>query len=373
MKPHILKVWAMVFLCAGLGTLLPTCASAQEDARTKQLRLLCAQISGDLTEPGGIAAFRRCLTAHDPTAAMKENAFPGGARGGTAQNPLQNLVPGAMPQDRVGAAPPRGYGRDGRKQISASIAQLDALNDSLLFAVGTDGKLYRYVTATKQATVVTADAAQVALLADGAIMVLGSDGTLWRMNPDGSARTAVGHGVAGFQSVDASTLYVLGRDQILTRFINGRPALVDKTVAAFQAADAGSIAVLGTDGKLWNETGDFTHRTLLARQVAAFQIFPGGLYLLATDRTLWRRNDAQSPEQIDHDISAFRAVDMTLVYVVGTDGRLWQERGDRAHAVLVDTGMAVDGPHAAIHVIDPQHLYLIDAQHQLWAEVMPPG
>src|SRR5580693_8086948 len=49
---------------AWLGKAIP--AAAQDDARTRQLRLLCAQLSGDLTDPGGMAAFRRCLTAHDP-------------------------------------------------------------------------------------------------------------------------------------------------------------------------------------------------------------------------------------------------------------------------------------------------------------------
>jgi hypothetical protein len=48
-------------------------AYAQMDARTAQLRLLCARLSEDLTEPGGMAQFRRCLT-HPPVAAIRQNA-----------------------------------------------------------------------------------------------------------------------------------------------------------------------------------------------------------------------------------------------------------------------------------------------------------
>ena len=55
----LLSAGLVLFMTAGL-------ASADDDARMKQLRLLCAQLSGDLTDPGGIAKFRRCLTTKDP-------------------------------------------------------------------------------------------------------------------------------------------------------------------------------------------------------------------------------------------------------------------------------------------------------------------
>jgi hypothetical protein len=50
----------LVLLAAGVSV------SAEDDARMKQLRLLCIRLSGDLTDPGGMAAFQRCLTTHDP-------------------------------------------------------------------------------------------------------------------------------------------------------------------------------------------------------------------------------------------------------------------------------------------------------------------
>jgi hypothetical protein len=55
-----------------------TGAAAQADPRTMQLRLLCARLSGDLTSPGGIAAFRRCLT-RDPVNEIKRDNNLGGS------------------------------------------------------------------------------------------------------------------------------------------------------------------------------------------------------------------------------------------------------------------------------------------------------
>jgi outer membrane protein OmpA-like peptidoglycan-associated protein len=48
-------------------------AAAQDDAQMRQLRLLCAQLSGDLTEPGGMAAFQRCLTTHNPAKEIRRD------------------------------------------------------------------------------------------------------------------------------------------------------------------------------------------------------------------------------------------------------------------------------------------------------------
>jgi hypothetical protein len=64
------------FLAAGVALIVLGPPAWADDARTAKLRVLCAQISGDLTEPGGIAQFRRCMTAHDPVAAMRQNAAP---------------------------------------------------------------------------------------------------------------------------------------------------------------------------------------------------------------------------------------------------------------------------------------------------------
>jgi hypothetical protein len=61
--------------------LLPaaTGAAAQADPRTMQLRLLCARLSGDLTSPGGVAAFRRCLTRDPVNEIKRDNNLGGGS------------------------------------------------------------------------------------------------------------------------------------------------------------------------------------------------------------------------------------------------------------------------------------------------------
>jgi hypothetical protein len=87
----------VVFLLVGVaGITAAGLASGEDDARTKQLRLLCARLSGDLTEPGGIAAFRRCLTQEPLGEIRRDN----------------NIA--APPLDTPNAPPPAGYGRNGR-------------------------------------------------------------------------------------------------------------------------------------------------------------------------------------------------------------------------------------------------------------------
>jgi hypothetical protein len=43
---------------------------------TAQQRLLCVQLSGDLTDPGGLAEFQRCMRSNHPIAAMQRNVLP---------------------------------------------------------------------------------------------------------------------------------------------------------------------------------------------------------------------------------------------------------------------------------------------------------
>jgi hypothetical protein len=67
------KAW---FVAVSIVALSLSSAAWGDDARTARLRLLCAQISGDLTDPGGLMQFRRCLNSRDPVAAMRQNALP---------------------------------------------------------------------------------------------------------------------------------------------------------------------------------------------------------------------------------------------------------------------------------------------------------
>ena len=64
-------------LAIGLAALALTTAARADDARTARLRVLCAQISGgDFADPGSMGAFQRCMHAHDPVAAMRQNVVP---------------------------------------------------------------------------------------------------------------------------------------------------------------------------------------------------------------------------------------------------------------------------------------------------------
>ncbi len=75
---HCCRLASFFSMTAGL-------ASADDDARMKQLRLLCAQLSGDLTDPGGIAKFRRCLTTKDPLNEIRRDNNIAGSRPAAAR------------------------------------------------------------------------------------------------------------------------------------------------------------------------------------------------------------------------------------------------------------------------------------------------
>src|SRR5580704_6314950 len=134
MRTRTLASFALLF-----AALVSHPASADESTRTKQLRLLCVQLSGDLTEPGGIAAFRRCLTAHDPLAEAAR------------QNNIGHI--GGMPgfTDRPHATPPRGFGRNTRTVEAQAIDQFQTMDGKVIYAVATDGRLWRATVGAKDA------------------------------------------------------------------------------------------------------------------------------------------------------------------------------------------------------------------------------
>ena len=97
------------------------------------------------------------------------------------------------------------------------------------------------------------------------------------------------------------------------------------------------------------------------------------MYVLTTDGRLWRQTAKQKAEQVDYDVAAFRAADMNLVFVLGRDGRLWQELGIRDQAVLVDRDVLIGSGQPTFEVLDAHHLFVVDADRKLWAETMPAG
>jgi outer membrane protein assembly factor BamB len=352
---------AALFLLPAILTALP--AQADDSLRMKQLRLLCVQLSGDLTEPGGIAAFRRCLTTHNPLNEMRRDNGIGGVR-------AQRIV------DRPNAAPPNGFGRNSRAVLAQQVQSFQTTDGKIIYVVAADGKLWRSTLGTKEARVVAPSATMFRVTGDGRLFVLDHDGALWCASTDGSSRIAVDQAVADFQPVGAVN-YVRRTDGSLWRenADGSHRMLVDKAVKAFQAIDARVTYVLGPDDKLWRETGDMNSRAPIAGSIRAFQYIANGdtVYVLTTADGLWRQTGKEKAEQVDRDVAAFRAADMNLTFVLGKDGRLWQELGNRSQAVLVDRDVMIGSGQPTFEVLDAQHLFVVGHDRKLWAETMPPG
>ena len=269
-------------------------AAAADDARMRQLRLLCAQLSGDLTDPGGIAAFRRCLTSHDPLNEIRRD---------------NNI---AAPADRPDAAPPRGFGRDSRRRVAANIEGFETGEANVIYVLDGAGRLWRGAVDGNNARLIDEKVGGFRFV-DGHLFIRGSDGVLWRLKPDGTERTRVDQGVVAFQPLTAGLIYVLGADRTLWRetVAPSKRAIVDRTVKDFQAIDASIVTVLGTDGKLWRETGTMQTRTLIAGSIAAFQdVANGTTYVLTTDSILWRQTGNGNAEQVDQSVAAFQAIEL---------------------------------------------------------------
>ncbi|MFZ3354663.1 MAG: hypothetical protein WA268_27765 [Xanthobacteraceae bacterium] len=330
-------------------------AAAADDARMRQLRLLCAQLSGDLTDPGGIAAFRRCLTSHDPLNEIRRD---------------NNI---AAPADRPDAAPPRGFGRDSRRRVAANIEGFETGEANVIYVLDGAGRLWRGAVEGNNARLIDEKVGGFRFV-DGHLFIRGSDGGLWRLKPDGTERTRVDQGVVAFQPLTAGLIYVLGADRTLWRetVAPSKRAIVDRTVKDFQAIDASIVTVLGTDGKLWRETGTMQTRTLIAGSIAAFQdVANGTTYVLTTDSILWRQTGNGNAEQVDQSVAAFQAIDSRTAFVLGNDGRLWRDDGGRSGAVLVDRDLLVVAGKVAFHADDPRRVYIVATDHTLWLEALP--
>ena len=348
---------ALALLSAGLVFVITSgLASADDDARMKQLRLLCAQLSGDLTDPGGIAKFRRCLTTQNPLNEIRRD---------------NNI---AAPAEAPDAAAPDGYGRNSRFHVADGIDRFQVAETGLVYVINSAGKLWRATIEGKDAHQLDEKVAGFQI-GDGHLFLHNADGTLWRAKLDGSEKNLIDLTVAAFQPINAGLIYVLGTDHTLWREFGdaGKRSEVDHTVKDFQAIDANLVYVLGADGQLWREAGTAQARTLVAKDIVAFQYFPNAdtVYVLAADGTLWRKSGSAKPDQVDQAVTAFRAMDAQMVFVLGKNGRLWREIGGRAQAMLVDHDVLVSAGKAAFQAPDPGHVFVLGSDHKLWAETMP--
>ncbi len=323
----------------------------------------CDWIGGDFAEPGEVIFNTGCR------AGVRRRA---GAPAQPRDEPPRLL-------DRPNARAPVNYGASTRKSIGAGIERFEIVGGTVAYGLDGQARLWRLTLGAKDSTQVAESVKQFRATAAGPLFVLEKDGTLWRAEDDGSKQTFLEHEVNDFQPV-GDLVDVATTDKRLWRLRpdgHGRD-LIDQNVAAFQAVSATLVFVLGTDGALWRETGDFHSRVKVAQPVSAFEYVADGdtAYVLTPSHVLWRQKGAGTPGQVDHHVAAFHAVDMNLAYVLATDGRLWQELGDRAQAVLVDGDLAVkSGPDAFQFAssadIDGQAVYMLDREHELWAETMP--
>ncbi|HTD29364.1 MAG TPA: hypothetical protein VK660_08260, partial [Xanthomonadaceae bacterium] len=185
---------AIAPLAIALATLMLP-AAAQDDARTKQLRILCAQLSGDLTDPGGMAAFKRCLTAKDPVNEIRRDNNIGHVP--QAGNRLSaNLTGGHPPStDRPKAVPPTGFGRNSRKSLAEGVDQFQSVDGKVFYVIDKGTKLWRWTAGTKDAHVVEQGVAAFTATANS-VFVEDSRGGLWREGDGPNARVLVDRGVA---------------------------------------------------------------------------------------------------------------------------------------------------------------------------------
>ncbi|MGO4726730.1 MULTISPECIES: hypothetical protein [unclassified Inquilinus] len=353
-----MKRW-IVGLALAAALLAPAVASAEDSARTRQLRLLCAQLSGDLTSPGGIAQFRRCLS-QDPVSALRQNAL--GPRAGRAAS-------GPTP------SPPAGYGRDSRTVVASVAAKFQIVGGKTAYVLATDHGLWRQTMGAQDARLLDPAVAAFHALDDTVFYALDPDGRLWRETGDVAARQAVDTGVAAFQPLADGTVYVLGRDDRLWRGTGDMTdrVLVDGGVAAFQAIDATVVYVRGKDGMLWRETGTAADRKEVASAVTDFRIAGDTIYAVTgADAALWRRTGEGEPQKVDVAVAAFQPVDATIVYVLDTSGRLWRQGATARSRQLVDTDVLVQAGTTSFQAIDAEHVHVLDSDHTLWAETMPP-
>jgi hypothetical protein len=52
---------------------------------------------------------------------------------------------------------------------------------------------------------------------------------------------------------------------------------------------------------------------------------------------------------------------------------LWRDAGNRDHAQLVDHNVMASLGASAFQATDAEHVLLIDREHKLWSEKMPPA
>jgi len=243
----------------------------------------------------------------------------------------------------------------------------------VLYALTTDGKLWRETIGTKDGKVVLDAVASFRALDGATFYALDPLGKLWRVAGAAEARREVDAGVAAFQPLDGKTVFVLGQDARLWR-IGGEAndkTLVDSEVASFQAIDATLVYVKGKDGKLWRENGTSADRRWISANVADFRVEGETAFVLTTGDELWRKTGEAKPEKVSGNVRAFQPAGPRRVYVLIKAGGLWVGEGPGKPRAFVDSDLLQEAGAIPFQVIDPEHVFVLGADRKLWAEKMP--
>ncbi|WP_158816451.1 hypothetical protein [Methylocapsa sp. S129] len=185
------------------------------------------------------------------------------------------------------------------------------------------------------------------------------------VNYGASTRKSIGAGIERFEIVGGTIAYGLDAGGLWRFTLGGKDSKqVAQSVIQFRATEAGPLFVLEKDGTLWRSDGDGSNRTFLDHEVADVQPAGDSVYVLGTDKHLSRLHaDGKGRDPVDDNVSAFQAVDSTIVFVLGTDGALWRETGDMHNRVKIGQPIT-----AFEYVADGDTTYVLTPSHFLWRQ-----
>ena len=215
-----------------------------------------------------------------------------------------------------------------RTPVDRNVASFMAIDANVAYALDTGGNLWRDGLPAGGHTKIDGNVkAFQPIPGDYYVYVLGADGNLW-FEPNGIAgRTFVAGGVQAFQAMGIGFVYWKDApNNLWYQVANAAPTLVGDrpNVNTFHAASQSAIYVLGSDAKLWNENGDYTHRSLVEPNVLAYAPVDGtNVYVEETDAALW--NEAGVLEQslpggLERPLR-FAPIDDNYLLVEGGDGK----------------------------------------------------
>jgi hypothetical protein len=245
---------------------------------------------------------------------------------------------------------------------------------------------------------------------DPVVYFLDASDRLWREVGSSVNRTMIDSDVRTFHAIDASTVYVV---DVYGRLWNEQGdmthrTLIDTGVRNIQGMDASNVLVLDDSAQLWAEAGSASTRTLIDTGVINFHAVgaPGptqhAYVLKGVDRELWNES-AASPIEVDLTVTDFRALNESVVYVLGIDFFSWNEHPDLhtrqmtdavdldvqgvsaslAYALRTDDSLvridaaaptpeAVDSAVADFQAVDATTVYVLDQDGKLWREIGSP-